>query len=115
MTDHAPARSLIEAMDRAEWWLSSLRPGEPAPDPAAMIEMLRGAVHAADENDMRRMHNQLRILMSIDRHELEAVGIIAAGDHNAWGTFVRDPFRWVIRADDVTVAKVWTIIKRRGG
>ncbi|HQS14975.1 hypothetical protein [Reyranella sp.] len=58
-------------------------------------------------------HNALRILTSIDRHELEAAGVIKAGDHNAWGTFTRDPFRWFIRADDASAAKLWGIIERR--
>ena len=58
-------------------------------------------------------HNALRILTSIDRHELEAAGVIKAGEHNAWGTFTRDPFRWFIKADDTTAAKIWAIIERR--
>lgn len=58
-------------------------------------------------------HNALRILMSIDRHELEAAGVIKARDHNAWGEFRRDPFRWFIRADDADAPKIWAIIERR--
>ena len=58
-------------------------------------------------------HNALRILTSIDRDELEAAGVIKTNDHNAWGTFTRDPFRWFIRADDATAAKLWAIIERR--
>jgi len=60
-------------------------------------------------------HNALRILMSIDRHELEAAGVIKARDHNAWGEFRRDPFRWLIRADDTDAPKIWAIIERRQG
>lgn len=58
-------------------------------------------------------HNGLRILTGIDRHELEAAGVIKANDHNAWGEFRRDPFRWFVRADDATASKLWTIIERR--
>ena len=58
-------------------------------------------------------HNALRILTNIDRHELEAAGVIEANDHNAWGEFRRDPFRRFIRSDDATAAKLWAIIERR--
>ncbi len=65
--------------------------------------------------DLRGFHNWLRILISIDRHELEAAGVISTGDHNAWGTFHRDPFRWLIRADDASAEKLWLLIERRAG
>ena len=63
--------------------------------------------------ECHRFHNTLRILTSIDRHELEAAGILPIGDHNAWGTFHRDPFRWFIRASDDQVDRLWAIIERR--
>lgn len=63
--------------------------------------------------DLRGFHNRLRVMISIDRDELEAAGVIARGDHNAWGTFQRDPFRWLIRADDETADKLWSVIERR--
>lgn len=58
-------------------------------------------------------HNALRIMLAIDRHELEASGIIKPGDVNAWGEFRRDPFRWFIRADDSQAPKLWAIVQRR--
>ncbi len=58
-------------------------------------------------------HNALRILLNIDRCELEVAGIIKPGDHNAWGAFHRDPFRWFIRADDSQAPKLWALIERR--
>lgn len=58
-------------------------------------------------------HNALRVLLHIDRHELERAGIIGRTDHDAWGQFRRDPFRWAIRADDDTYMKLWSIIKAR--
>jgi len=58
-------------------------------------------------------HNALRILINLDAHDLEAAGIIARGDHNGFGTFRRDPFRWFIRADDATARKLFTLIERR--
>jgi hypothetical protein len=65
--------------------------------------------------DLRGFHNRLRIMIGIDRHELEAAGVIAQGDHNAWGTFHRDPYRWLIRCDDETAKKLWAVIERRAG
>jgi len=58
-------------------------------------------------------HNGLRIMLAIDMHELEAAGIIRQGDRGAWAEFHRDPFRWFIRADDVSAGKLWAIIERR--
>lgn len=58
-------------------------------------------------------HNGLRVLLNIDRHELEAAGIIDRADHNAWGTFHRDPFRWFIRASDEQAERLWRIIQAR--
>ena len=62
---------------------------------------------------LSEFHNALRILINLDAHDLEAAGIIKRGDHNAWGTFRRDPFRWFIRADDETARKLFTLIERR--
>jgi len=62
---------------------------------------------------LTEFHNALRVLTSIDADELEHAGVIKVNDHNAWGTFRRDPFRWFIRADDATAAKLWEIVKRR--
>lgn len=58
-------------------------------------------------------HNGLRILLNIDRDELEAAGVIRHRDHNQWGTLHRDPFRFFIRADDETAAKLWALIQER--
>lgn len=62
---------------------------------------------------LSEFHNALRILTSIDMHELEAAKIIGVGDINAWGTFRRDPFRWFVRADDKTAEKLFALIQRR--
>lgn len=62
---------------------------------------------------LAEFHNMLRILVNLDRHDLEAGEVIPRGDHNAWGTFRRDPFRWFIRADDGTARKLFTMIERR--
>ena len=62
---------------------------------------------------LAEFHNALRILTSVDRHELVAAGVMRHGDHNAWGTFRRDPFRWLIRADDAAAHKLWRIVEAR--
>lgn len=58
-------------------------------------------------------HNALRIMASIDMHELVEAGVIVHGDVNAWGTFRRDPFRFFIRAADDDAQRIYAIIKRR--
>ncbi|KAF0102186.1 MAG: hypothetical protein FD144_2621 [Rhodospirillaceae bacterium] len=58
-------------------------------------------------------HNCLRILTSIDKHELVEAGVIKPEDTAAWLSFTRDPHRWFIRADDATATKLWAIIERR--
>lgn len=63
--------------------------------------------------NIREFHNGLRVLLNIDRHELESAGIIKTNDHNAWGEFRRDPFRWFIRADDERAKKLWALMERR--
>lgn len=62
---------------------------------------------------LREFHNALRVLLNIDRDELERAGIIGHADHNAWGTFKRDPYRFLIRADDETAEKLWRLIEAR--
>ncbi|MBI1182614.1 MAG: hypothetical protein GC201_18905 [Alphaproteobacteria bacterium] len=63
--------------------------------------------------DFGRFHNALRIMINLDRHELVAAGILKHGDHNAWGTFHRDPYRWFIRAPDAQARKLWGLIESR--
>lgn len=56
-------------------------------------------------------HNALRILTSVDRHELADVFT----DGAAWHAFRTDPFRFFIRADDDTAQAIWRVIERRMG
>lgn len=53
-------------------------------------------------------HNALRILASIDAHEL-----IEAGIENEWRFFVLSPCSWFIHANDADADKLWAIIVRR--
>ena len=75
--------------------------------------------------DFAQFRNALCILKSIDRHELEAVGIIdvpkgqgvfpgCLDKPNAiWRLFRDDPYYWLLRADDDRAAKVWSIVETR--
>lgn len=65
---------------------------------------------------LRRFHNAMRILLNLDRDEIETEGVInlldAAADAK-WERFRTDPFRFFVRADDATAEKLWTIIEKR--
>ena len=60
-----------------------------------------------------QFHNALRILSSIDRDELEREGIIRHGDHNQWGEFRRNPYRWFLASPDDEAKRLWKIIENR--
>jgi len=62
---------------------------------------------------LREFHNGLRILLNLDRDVLEDAGIIKPADHNAWGTFKRDPFRWFITAPDAVADRLWGLMQKR--
>ena len=57
-------------------------------------------------------HTRLRIMRSIDRHELIAAGAI---DNSiaAWLRFDENPHDFFIRADDRTAQAIWSIIEAR--
>lgn len=61
----------------------------------------------------QQFHNALRIMASIDRDECERAGLVPRGDHNAWGEFRRNPYRWFLRQDDITARIFWNLIKER--
>jgi hypothetical protein len=77
--------------------------------------------------NLNQFHNGLRVLTSIDRHELEAVGIIDVPKgqgvypgcmdepNKTWERFRADPFRFFLRCDDDKTRKIWAIIEKRGG
>jgi len=62
-----------------------------------------------------QFHNALRILTSLDKHELIEADVIdhSESDHSKWIAFRDDPFRWFIRADDESATKLWGLIERR--
>lgn len=82
------------------------------------------------------LQNVLRILVSIDLHELKAEGVFSdarlighkIGNHakgvdlpearawHDWCKFRDDPFRFFLRCDDDTAKRIWSIIiKRQAG
>jgi hypothetical protein len=61
----------------------------------------------------REFHNGLRLMLNIDRDELEDAGLIDRGDHNAWGEFRRNPFIWFVRASDERAEKLWALMQKR--
>lgn len=62
-----------------------------------------------------QFHNGLRLLTAIDMDELESAGLIERADWNAWAIFRRDPFRWMIRADDQSARKLFAIVAAKEG
>jgi hypothetical protein len=62
---------------------------------------------------LREFHNRLRVMMSIDRHELIEAGIEIMRDDSVWWTFQVNPYRWLVACDDVNAERVWSIIERR--
>lgn len=65
--------------------------------------------------DKADFHNRLRVMRSIDRHELVEAGALAPDDLAGWEAFDKDPYRWFIRAPDAEADRLWSIIERRAG
>lgn len=63
--------------------------------------------------DLRDFHNRLRVLRSIDMHELEQAGVIEKDDHAEWNRFNKDPFDWFIRAGDQRLEALWPLVEQR--
>jgi hypothetical protein len=58
-------------------------------------------------------HAQLRVLASLDMHDLVDVGVLEAHDIRTWHTFRLDPLRWMLKADLAAVQAVWLAMQRR--
>lgn len=58
--------------------------------------------------------NGLRLLWSLDQHELVEAGVIDPADRGAWGDFRGNPHRWASRASDDVMDKLWALMCRRG-
>lgn len=74
-------------------------------------QMLTGC---GGEGGFGPFHNRLRILLSIDRHELAAAGVLAAQDLLGWSQFQHDPFRFFLRLDTRRASALWGLVQSRG-
>ena len=63
---------------------------------------------------LRSFHNGLRILTSIDRHELVEANVIDEDDEVEWPIFRSNPHKWMILADADQLAALWGVMKKRG-
>lgn len=63
--------------------------------------------------NLRRFHNALRIMNSIDRDEMVGAGLIPADDHHAWQQFRCNPTRWMIGATDPQKEGLFALIEAR--
>ncbi|MBN9459022.1 MAG: hypothetical protein J0I54_20510 [Bosea sp.] len=58
-------------------------------------------------------HNRLRILLSIDRHELVEAGVLDTQDLLGWSQFQHDPFRAFLRLDTRRASALWGLVQSR--
>ena len=58
-------------------------------------------------------HNRLRILLSIDRHELVVAGVLESQDVAGWAQFSRDPFCFFLHLDDRRAGALWGVVQTR--
>lgn len=68
---------------------------------------------SASSKEFDAFHNRLRIMTSIDFHELVDGGVIEDDDEAEWEAFRKDPYRWFIRTDDDKAQQLWLLIERR--
>lgn len=65
---------------------------------------------------LEQFHNGLRLLRSIDLHELQAVGLWGVDERNApdrWAKFRDQPYDFFICCDDETADKIWAAMEKR--
>ena len=60
-----------------------------------------------DDEDRQLLHNRLRILMNLDRHDLPGL------DDHVWENFKRNPHREFIRCDDRNCRIIWQALRDR--
>lgn len=62
----------------------------------------------------KEFRNALCILRSIDMHELVEAGVLEPNRASRWREFQSDPYEFLLRADDATTDKLWTLMVKRG-
>lgn len=62
-----------------------------------------------------KFFNACRILLNIDRHELEAAGVIEPGavGGTCWTRFNRDPLVFMAKLSDERADRLWALIEAR--
>lgn len=61
--------------------------------------------------DLHRFINALKILRSIDLHEMTEAGIVLSDGQ--WRFFCDAPDRWMMKASDADAERVWAIVQAR--
>ncbi len=58
-------------------------------------------------------HNALRVLLNLDRVELERFLVLRKGDHPGWARFQENPYRFFIKADTETAKNLFVLMQQR--
>lgn len=58
-------------------------------------------------------HNALRVMLNVEMDDLVKARIFAPDDIDGYRKFSADPYRWFIRADQVTADRFWRIVGPR--
>jgi hypothetical protein len=81
---------------------------------AVMVDLGGSILQPSAKPEWLDFQNKLRILNSIDRHELIEAGLMASErDLIRWQIFRENPHLWLMKADDDRAEKLWSIIEKR--
>lgn len=63
----------------------------------------------------RSFVNACRIIMNIDKHDLEAAGVMKPGQIGGsdWDRLNRDPFMFLLKLPDARLERLWALIEKR--
>jgi hypothetical protein len=61
--------------------------------------------------DISRFLDVAKSLRFIDRHDLVKAEVISDTDQKSWDNFQEDPIRWMMRAPDDQVTKLWSLVE----
>ena len=57
--------------------------------------------------------NATRLLWNLDQQDLVDGGVIDISDWPAWELFKENPHRWMVRADDNAMNKLWALMRQK--
>jgi hypothetical protein len=63
--------------------------------------------------DRHEFENRLKVLHSLDRHELVEAGLGHMADDRHWVAFREKPAAWLLNAEDHNAAAVWALVESR--